>query len=142
MNKVILVGRLAKDVDVRYTQDGSKATARYSIAVQRDYKTKNGQYEADFLNCMAFGKNAEFADKYLHKGMKILVEGRIITGSYEAKDGHKVYTTDIVVDKHEFVEPMNASSNQGGNQSNAPAGEGFEGFMDVAESNEEGLPFA
>lgn len=142
MNKVILVGRLAKDVDIRYTQDGSKATARYSIAVQRDYKNKNGQYEADFLNCMAFGKNAEFADKYLHKGMKILIEGRIITGSYEAKDGHKVYTTDIVVDKHEFVESMNASNNQGGNQSNAPAGEGFEGFMDVAESNEEGLPFA
>lgn len=142
MNKVILVGRLTKEVDIRYSQDGTKATARYGLAVQRDYKNKNGQYEADFLNCIAFGKNAEFAEKYLNKGMKILVEGRLMTGSYEAKDGHKVYTTDVIVDKHEFVESMNASSSQNNTQSNAAPGEGFEGFMDVAEESEEGLPFA
>lgn len=104
MNKVILMGRLTRDPEVRYSQgENSMAVARYSMAVDRT-GAKEGQPSADFINCVAFGKNGEFAEKFLHKGTKILVEGRIQTGSYTNKDGQKVYTTDIVVEHHEFCE--------------------------------------
>ena len=104
MNKVFLIGRMTKDADVRYTQgDNSMAVARYSLAVDR-VGAKDGQPSADFISCVAFGKNAEFVEKYLKKGMKIAIEGRIQTGSYTNKDGNKVYTTDIVVEHHEFCE--------------------------------------
>lgn len=106
MNKVILCGRLTKDPTVN--QSGELVTARYNIAVDR-VGAKDSAQTADFINIVAFGKNGEFAGKYLHKGTKILVEGRIQTGSYTNKDGQKVYTTDVVVDKHEFVESKNAS---------------------------------
>ena len=104
MNKVILVGRVVRDPEVKYSAgDNSMAIARYTLAVDRKGKKQEGQQNADFISCVAFGKVGEFAEKYLQKGTKIAVTGRIQTGSYE-KDGVKVYTTDVVVEEHEFVE--------------------------------------
>lgn len=100
MNKVILIGRLTKDVEVRNA--GEMKIARYSLAIDR--KKKDLEQTADFVNCVAFGRGGEFAEKYLHKGMKIGVIGRIQSGSYTDKDGKKVYTTDVIVEDHEFVE--------------------------------------
>ena len=102
MNKCIMMGRLTKDPEIRYTNNG-KTVGSFSIAVDRRFKSE-GQPEADFFNCTTFGKQAEFVEKYLKKGTKILIVGRIQTGSYTNKDGQKVYTTDIVVEEHEFVE--------------------------------------
>lgn len=107
MNKVILIGRLVADPDTRQTQAGG-LVSRYRLAVDRQ-RGKDGQREADFINCVAFGKSAEFASKYLSKGTKIAIEGRILTGSYE-KDGVKHYTTDIVAERHEFCESLAAAS--------------------------------
>lgn len=107
MNKVILIGRLVADPDTRQTQAGG-LVSRYRLAVDRQ-RGKDGQREADFINCVAFGKSAEFASKYLSKGTKIAIEGRILTGSYE-KDGVKHYTTDIVAERHEFCESRAAAS--------------------------------
>lgn len=135
MNKVILIGRLCNDVDLNTTAGGS-AVAKYRLAVNRDFK-KDGKQEADFLNCVTFGKSAEFATKYLHKGMKVAVEGRIQTGSYE-KDGVKHYTTDIIVDRHEFVESKGAAEDQyqaEERQAIRDEGSGFEMVQD------ESLPF-
>ncbi len=133
MNKVILMGRLTADPDIRYTQgENSMAVARYRLAVDR---RKKG--EADFIPLVAFGKSAEFAEKYLHKGTKIAVVGRIQTGSYDDKDGRKVYTTDIVVEEQEFAESK-ASSNNTDNQQQS-FGDGFMSIPDNADS--EGLPF-
>lgn len=106
MNKVILTGRIASEVETRRTNSG-KAVATYRLAVDRRFK-KDGQPDADFLNCVAFGNNGEFADKYLSKGMKIAIEGSIQTRSYENKDGRKVYVTEIIVDNHEFCEKKNS----------------------------------
>lgn len=104
MNKVILIGRLTKDPDIRYTQaQETMAIARYTLAVDRRYK-KDGEQSADFINCVAFGKLGEFAEKYLHKGMKIAVEGRVQTGNYTNKEGQKIYTTDVIVESSEFCE--------------------------------------
>ena len=98
MNKVLLMGRLTRDPEVRYTQgDSSTAVARYSLAVDRRFK-REGEQTADFINCVMFGRNAEFAEKYLRQGTKILIVGRIQTGSYTNRDGVKVYTTDVVVE--------------------------------------------
>lgn len=119
MNKVILIGRLVADPEIRYTQSG-KAVASYRLAVDRPFK-QDGQQEADFINCVAWGKTGEFAGNYLRKGTKIAVEGRIQTGSYE-KDGVKHYTTDIVVDRHEFCESR--SSGQAV-MANSNAGQAF-----------------
>jgi single-strand DNA-binding protein len=135
MNKCILMGRLVKDPDVRYSQgQESMAIARYTLAVDRAIK-KDREQTADFISCVAFGKNGEFAEKYLHKGTKIAIEGRIQTGSYE-KDGHKVYTTDIVVEHHEFCESRNASGTSGNSAPDA------DGFVNVPDSvDDEALPF-
>lgn len=104
MNKAILMGRLTRDPEVRYTQgENSLAIARFVLAVNRIYKN-NGKEETDFIGCVTFGKTAEFAEKYLHQGTKIVVSGRIQTGSYTNKDGKKVYTTDVVVEEIEFAE--------------------------------------
>ena len=104
MNKIILIGRLTCDVEMRYgTNNNNTAIARYTLAVNRPYKQNGGQ-EADFLPCIAFGKTAEFAEKYLAKGMRVAIEGRIQTGSYTNRDGQKVYTTDVVVERQEFLE--------------------------------------
>ena len=147
MNKVILMGRLTRDPEVRYTQgEQPMAIARYSLAVDRRFARNNqeGQQTADFISCVAFGKNGEFAEKYLHKGTKIVVEGRIQTGSYTNNDGVKVYTTDIVVESQEFAESKNAQSGNGGSEggyanSQQPQADA-DGFMNIPDGIEE-LPF-
>lgn len=146
MNKVILMGRLTRDPEVRYTQgEQPMAIARYSLAVDRRFARNNqeGQQTADFISCVAFGKNGEFAEKYLHKGTKIAVEGRIQTGSYTNKDGVKVYTTDIVVESQEFAESKNAQSGNGGAEggyANSQQPQADDGFMNIPDGIEE-LPF-
>lgn len=144
MNKVILMGRLTRDPEVRYSQgENPMAIARYSLAVDRRFNRNNQDGQtADFINCVAFGRNGEFAEKYLRKGTKILAEGRIQTGSYTNKDGVKVYTTDVVVENQEFAESK-ASQSEGGyapSQSAAPAPAG-DGFMNIPDGIEE-LPFS
>lgn len=134
MNKVILIGRLTRDPEVRYsTGENAMCIARYNIAVDRKFKTRD-EVTADFINCVAFGKSGEFAEKYLKKGMKIAVVGRITTGSYTNKDGQKVYTTDVTVEEHEFVESKNNSNNSSVDMPIEPNDEGFEkvvgGIMD------------
>lgn len=143
MNQVFLIGRLTKDPDIRYTQgDNSMCVARYTLAVDRRGKDR----DADFISCVAFGKSGEFAERFLHKGTKILVNGHIQTGSYTNRDGQKVYTTEVAVDQHEFVEP----------KQQIPAGQPVyeyqaafneqqsvgDGFMDIPAGVEDnGLPF-
>lgn len=138
MNKVILIGRLTRDPEVRYSQ-GEKpmAIARYSLAVDRKFK-QEGQPSADFINCVAMGKNGEFAEKYLHQGMKIAIIGHIQTGSYTNKDGNKVYTTDVMVDEHEFVESKNANQQNASDLPPMPSGSGF---MNIPDNIEGDLPF-
>ena len=132
MNHVALLGRLTKDPEVRYTQGQTPmAIARYTLAVDRQTKEK----ATDFISCIAFGKSGEFAEKYLHKGTKIAVEGRIQTGSYQKQDGTKVYTTDVVVNSHEFCEKL---SDQAPKEPES-VGEGFMPIPDSAEA--EGLPW-
>ncbi len=141
MNKVILMGRLTRDPDVRYSQgENSMAIARYTLAVDRRVRRDaQDQQTADFIGCVAFGRSAEFAEKYLHQGTKIAIEGRIQTGSYTNKDGQKVYTTDIVVENQEFAESKNGSGASGAHSS-APADQ--DGFMNIPDGVEdEGLPF-
>lgn len=135
MNKVILIGRLAADPEIRFTQSG-KCVASYRLAVDRAYKS-DGQPDADFINCVAWGKNGEFCEKYLHKGVKIAVEGRIQTRSYDDKDGKKVYVTEVIVEHHEFCESK--SSGQAAPATyTAPAT--FGGFTELPDNDEE-LPF-
>ena len=154
MNKVILIGRLTRDPEVRYSAgEGSMAIANYTLAVDRRRRQNNGGPEeptADFIRCVAFGRTAEFAERYLKKGTKILVQGRIQTGSYTNRDGQTVYTTDVIVDEHEFVESRNAagagdsfaSSNAGfGGQASQPTGVA-DGFMPIPDGIDEELPFA
>lgn len=146
MNKVILMGRLTRDPDVRYSQtaNGSMAVARYTLAVDRRFK-KDGETNADFISCVAFGKVGEFAEKYLHQGTKIVVEGRIQTGSYTNKDGNKVYTTDISVENCEFAESKATSEQNGVNTAPArpkPSNVDADGFMTIPDNvDDEGLPF-
>ena len=109
MNQVILSGRLTRDPDIKYANNTT--VARYTLAVERRFK-KDGEQSADFISCVAFGKNAEFSEKYLKQGTKIIVSGHIQTGSYTNKDGHKVYTTDVVIDSQEFAESKNASASE------------------------------
>ena len=146
MNKVILMGRLTRDPEVRYSQgDGSMAIARYSLAVDRRGRGSNqdGDQTADFINIVAFGKAGEFAEKYLHKGTKVLVTGRIQTGSYTNKDGVKVYTTDVIAEDQEFAESKNAGSeNQGFVPANpAESADPGDGFMNIPDGIDEELPF-
>lgn len=137
MNKVILIGRLTADPEVRFSQgENALCIARYRLAVNRRFK-RDGEPEADFINCVAFGKQGEFAEKYLHKGMKIAVSGRIQTGSYE-KDGVKHYTTDIVAEEHEFCESKGVSSSGAAPVSQQTDGDGS---MDIANAIDEDLPF-
>lgn len=146
MNKVILMGRLTRDPDVRYSQtaNGSMAVARYTLAVDRRFK-KDGEANADFISCVAFGKVGEFAEKYLHQGTKIVVEGKIQTGSYTNKDGNKVYTTDIYVENCEFAESKATSEQNGVNTAPArpkPSNVDADGFMTIPDNvDDEGLPF-
>ena len=112
MNKVILSGRLVKDPEMRYAQGGGTAIVRYTLAVDRRFKREGGQ-SADFISCVAFGKSAEFVLNYLRKGVKIILTGRLQTGSYMKDDGTKVYTTDVVAEDHEFAESKAASERYG-----------------------------
>ena len=150
MNKVILMGRLTRDPEVRYSQ-GATATAiaRFSIAVDRRFK-RDGEPDADFINCVAFGKTGEFIERYGHKGTKFVVEGRIQTGSYTNKDGQKVYTTDIVIEEQEFAESKNSSASAGMDNGDfapvsrpaaAPSQPIGDGFMNIPDGIDEELPF-
>ena len=145
MNKVILMGRLTRDPEVRYSQgESATAVARYTLAVDRRFNRNGDENTADFINCVAFGRSGEFAEKYFHKGMKIAITGRIQTGSYTNKDGVKVYTTDVVVEEQEFAESKNASSGDGGFASVGsrpePVAAG-DGFMNIPDGIDEELPF-
>lgn len=146
MNKVILMGRLTRDPEVRYTQgEPATAIARYSLAVDRRFKRDNDGQTADFINCVAFGRAGEFAEKYFRKGIKVAVTGRIQTGSYTNKDGQKVYTTDVVVEEQEFAESKAASQDNGGfspaDNRPSPASAAGDGFMNIPDGIDEELPF-
>jgi len=146
MNRVILMGRLTRDPEVRYSQgERTMAIARYTLAVdRRGRRNQDGNEQtADFINCVAFDRAGEFAEKYFHKGIKVLVTGRIQTGSYTNKDGQKVYTTDVIIEEQEFAESKSASDNAGGfapadRPSPSSAGDGF---MNIPDGIDEELPF-
>lgn len=144
MNKVILMGRLTRDPEVRYTtSDEPIAIARYTLAVDRKFK-RDGEQTADFIRCVAFGKNGEFAEKYFHQGTKIVAEGRIQTGSYQDKDGKTVFTTEVVIEGQEFAESKAAAESNGVNTQTAPPPmpDNANDFMDVPDNADEtGLPF-
>lgn len=143
MNKVILMGRLTRDPEVRYgSGENSTAVARYTIAVDRRFK-RDGEQNTDFIGCVAFGRNAEFAEKYLRQGTKIVLTGRIQTGSYTNRDGQKVYTTDIVVEEQEFAESK-AAGNGGQNNYSRPsaATSDADGFMNIPDGIDDELPFS
>ena len=154
MNKAILMGRLTRDPEVRYTQgENQMAIARFTLAVDRRFNRNGDENTADFISCVSFGKTAEFAEKYFRKGTKIAVTGRIQTGSYTNKDGVKVYTTEVVVEEQEFAESKNSNSGNagdsfGGNsysgntasQQAAPMA-ASDGFMNIPDGIDEELPF-
>ena len=149
MNKVILMGRLTRDAEVRYSQgDNTMAIARFSLAedrrVRRDSNSSDEQ-TADFINCVAFGKTADFLERFGRKGTKFVVEGRIQTGSYTNKDGQRVYTTDVVVENLEFAESKNAAGGNDGGftpaERPAPSGAAGDGFMNIPDGIDEELPF-
>lgn len=146
MNKVVLVGRLTRDPEVRYSQgDSATAVARYTVAVDRRFK-RDGEPTADFIPCVVFGRSAEFAEKYFRQGMRISVSGRIQTGSYTNRDGQKVYTTDVVVEEHEIAQSRSEAINQ--QESNrqpeiSPYGEDKDnGFMKIPDGIDDELPFS
>ena len=144
MNKVILMGRLTRDPEIRYSSgENQTAVARYTLAVDRRFRRQGDEQTADFINCVVFGRGAEFAENYLHQGTKIVATGRIQTGSYTNKDGQKVYTTDVIIEEQEFAESKSASDNAGGfapadRPSPSSAGDGF---MNIPDGIDEELPF-
>ena len=147
MNKVILMGRLTRDPEVRYSTSGDNqlAIARYTLAVDRRFKRDGDAQTADFIRCVAFGRSGEFAEKYFHQGTKIVAEGRIQTGSYQDKDGKTVYTTEVVVENQEFAESKAAADNNGYQPQpavSAPTAPAGDGFMNIPDSvDDSGLPF-
>ena len=152
MNKVILMGRLTRDPEVRYSAgENSLAIARYTLAVDRRFR-RDGEATADFISCVVFGRGAEFAEKYFHQGIRIVVSGRIQTGSYTNRDGQKVYTTEGVVEEQEFAESKAASDNYAASHprtapapAEAPAAPSasasIDGFMNIPDGIDEELPF-
>ena len=146
MNKVILMGRLTRDPEVTYSNgaNGQMAIARYTLAVDRKFK-RDGEPSADFIRCVAFGKSGEFAEKYFHQGTKIVVEGRIQTGSYQDKDGKTVYTTDVIVEGQEFAESKSASESNSNVNTQAPplpTPDNDDGFMNISDNvDDSALPF-
>ena len=138
MNRVILMGRLTRNPEVRYTQgQDSMAIARYTLAVDR--ATKGGNQAADFIPCVAFNKAGEFAEKYFRQGMRVLVSGRIQTGSYTNKEGQKVYTTEIIIVTQEFADIKGENTKVTGNHS---SNTDVDGFMNIPDGvDDEGLPF-
>ncbi|NLK27645.1 MAG: single-stranded DNA-binding protein [Clostridiales bacterium] len=150
MNKAILMGRLTRDPEVRYSQgENSVAVARFTLAVDRRFKRANDTQDADFISCVTFGKTAEFVEKYFRQGMKMAAVGRIQTGSYTNKEGQKVYTTDVVLEEVEFAESKAASSanseyRQNGYQNDfrpEPSSAIGDGFMNIPDGIDEELPF-
>ena len=145
MNKVILMGRLVRDPEVRYSQgENATAVARFTLAVDRRFNRNNGDdNNTDFIGCVAFGRQAEFAEKYFRKGTKIAITGRIQTGSYTKADGSKVYTTDVVVEECEFAESKGANDNGGFTPVDrpAPSSAAGDGFMNIPDGIDEELPF-
>ena len=146
------MGRLTRDPEVRYSQgESSTAVARYTLAVDRRFRREGSDQTADFIGCVAFGRQAEFAEKYLHQGTKIAITGRIQTGSYTNKDGQRVYTTDVVVEEQEFAESKATSDANAGSFSHAggfqqapaptPAADAGDGFMNIPDGIDEELPF-
>ena len=144
MNKVILMGRLTRDPEVRYSQgESSTAVARFSLAVDRRFKRQGDDQTADFINCVTFGKTAEFAERYLKQGTKVVGCGRIQTGSYTNKDGQRVYTTDVVLEEVEFAESKNASQQNTGFQGTdrPQPSQAADGFMNIDDGLDDGFPF-
>lgn len=145
MNKVILMGRLTRDPEVRYTQRNSSqdamAIARYKLAVDRRIR-REGENTADFIGCVVFGKDAEFAEKYFRQGLKVVITGRLQTGSYTNRDGLKVYTTDVIVEDQEFAESK-AASEQSIEHGQNPSGSRLseDGFMNVPDGIDDDIPF-
>ena len=145
MNKTILMGRLTRDPEVRYSAgENAMAIARFTLAVNRRFR-RDGEQNADFISCVAFGKTAEFIEKYITQGRQICISGRIQTGSYTNKDGVRVYTTEVVVEEQEFAESKNSSGSDGGytgggNRAPEPSGAG-DGFMNIPDGIDEELPF-
>ena len=137
MNKVILMGRLVRDPDIRYSQgETAIAIARYTLAVERRFR-KDGEQTADFIRCIVFGKQAEFTEKYLRQGIKIVITGRIQTGSYTNQEGQKIFTTDVVVEEQEFTESKKSSEAT----LNPEAQADEDGFIDIPDGIDEELPF-
>lgn len=137
MNKAILAGRLTRDPEIRYSQgESAMAVCRYTLAVDRRFK-RDGEQAADFITCVCFGKSVEFAEKYLKQGTKMIVEGRIQTGSYTNKDGVKVYTTEVMIENQEFAE----SKKDGSGQQEPAQQTGTDGFMNIPAGLDEELPF-
>lgn len=136
------MGRLTRDPEVRYSQgENSTAIARYTLAVDRRFRRNNdGEQTADFIGCVAFGKSAEFAEKYFRQGIKVVVTGRIQTGSYTNKDGQKVYTTDVVVEDQEFAESK--ATSQQNQQNNSTKASDSDGFMNIPDGIDEEMPFS
>lgn len=144
MNRVILMGRLTRDPEVRYSQgENATAIARYTLAVDRRFNRNGDENNADFIGCVAFGRQAEFAEKYLRKGVKMLVTGHIQTGSYTNKDGVRVYTTDVVIEDQEFAESKNSNSSNtdSPNQTRPETSSLNDGFMNIPDGIDEELPF-
>ena len=148
MNKVILMGRLTRDPDVRYSAgENSTAVARFTLAVDRRFRRNNdGEQTADFIGCVAFGRNAEFVERYFRQGIKVVITGRIQTGSYTNRDGQRVYTTDVVVEEQEFAESKAASDANAGSSyqaapAPAPSAPAGDGFMNIPDGIDEELPF-
>ena len=139
------MGRLTRDPEVRYSAgENALAIARYTLAVDRRFNKRDGEATADFISCVAFGRSAEFAEKYFHQGLKVVVTGRIQTGSYTNRDGNKVYTTDVAVEKQEFAESK-AAAGQGENSRSEQKPEpqvDADGFMNIPDGIDEELPFA
>ena len=148
MNKVILMGRLTRDPEIRYANnENNTCIANYTLAVDRRFKRQGDEQTADFINCVVFGRGAEFAENYLHQGTKIIAECRIQTGSYTNKDGQKIFTTDVLVESQEFAESKAASAQNGNQNASAPtrpnvAQNDSDGFMNIPDAIEEELPFA
>ena len=142
MNKVIMMGRLTRDPEIRYSQNGDQmCIARYTLAVDRKFKKQGDGQTADFINCIAFGKSAEFAEKYMKQGMMFAVTGRIQTGSYDGKDGKKVYTTDVVVATQEFCEKKGDVPAAGNTAKPAKSAPAADGFMNIPDGVDDELPF-
>ena len=147
MNKVILMGRLTRDPEVRYSQgNNAMAIARYTLAVDRRFNRNAEDQNADFIGCVAFGKAGEFAEKYFRKGTKVAITGRIQTGSYTNKDGVKIYTTDVVIEDQEFAESKNSGNSSNASDNMAPSGSApsntaGDGFMNIPDGIDEELPF-